>query len=235
VDCTRTHAVPDGVSVKTPSDSPSTVKASTAPLLPARVPPGAASAAVPDGNWGKWDQRPPGAMAKATGRPPGEPRSTSNPPLAPTDVERTDAAELIASGVEAVHGATPVRHRATSERCPDRAAATSAVIVGPVASSRSTAVADLLTDPPSVTPLNSQDRPARVKTPTRPPRRQSVPTNGVPVGNNATASSLVTAQSGDTRLRPAAEAKGDHDEKLPGVTSARPPAVRATAPPGDPL
>ena len=72
-----------------------------------------------------------------------------------------------------------------------------------------------------------------MKTPTRPPRRQPVATNGAPVGRIATASSVVTPQSGATRLSSVAETSGDQDEKLVSATSAwAPRPITAMAPPG---
>ena len=94
-------------------------------------------------------------------------------------------------------------------------------------------MADPRSGPLSVNPLGCHDPAVRVKTPTCPPPRQPVATRGAPVGRMATASSAVTPQPGDTRLRPAAETSGDQEERLVGAASARaPPPITAMAPPG---
>ena len=109
-------------------------------------------------------------------------------------------------------------------------ASTSAVVVRPLDSRRSTVVVELDRRPGRRTPVGRHEPDAPLKTATTPLFRQPVATSGVEVAApNVTASSALAPQRGDTRCNRDKDTRGDHDERSGRAestvrpTTARPP------------
>ena len=101
--CTRLQVAPDGVSSKTRSALPLTLKTSTSGASTVGVSPGRASPVAPEGGGGRGDQaRPPGSTSKTDGVDFGRLRRTATRPSAPTALARTESAP--GSGKRGRHG-----------------------------------------------------------------------------------------------------------------------------------
>ena len=221
--CTRLQVAPDGVSSKTVSALPLTLKTSTGGASAVGVSPGIATPVAPGGGGGREDQaRPPGPTSKTARWDFGLVTRTATRPSAPTALARTESAPGTGSGADMVQPESLCAHATSSARCPAAPTLASTVVAPPDVSNRKTPVADPPRPTVTVGPVKCHEPSTWLNRPTRPPRSQPAATSGAPLPENATAAIAETAQEGPARRSAAVETSGPQEPRFLGAAKTVP-------------